>query len=1173
MLTAVGMTFGCCVNGAEVKSDNGEVVSVEQAENQSSSENTVLAYDSESGVGTAQNLNEVATKDENHPNVIQVKAGQTVNFYLDQTRQSELDILSFDFMAADQNVWGIFHLLNGSAAKNATGKDKYKRWFFISQSQFSNFSGMRTDSMGDNKINTEGGKWYHVDSCVDYVGKMCYFYLDGEFLGIIDLDEDMSISEGFQLIHENRADTYVQLDNVKYYQILKQGDVMDIPDNITYPKEVTSYMKITDENLGSNFFGEKIKANLSVTNPYDKTTEFDIDATLVNDNKIEEETINNKVTLKAGETKEIPLEFTAQGYGFYNIEVKSTDNLKKRVCEVEKKISVSVKSDGINPKVGLCNHYAHSGGAPTMEVDYMYGHGTYELDRKTDMLANAGFSLLREEIHWARFERTPGSFVYPEVHQKNDNALKRNGMSRMVILAFGNEAVIEPGVPVTQEQIAKFAEYAKQCALVTKDMDVCFEVWNEYNHIPFNPNGSVEDYVNMLKATYNAVKSVNPNATVYGMGGITYISNMYEWAEEFLKLGGQNYCDGFSIHPYTPSGTAYDAYDVFNKCNDLFEKYGAGDKKIALSEIGWTTADDNVQAYKTVQFAILINDDVDLTVFYVSQEKTNDNLSEKRFGITKAWDISMTYPEEPYAAKAAFVSMANFNKLMKNAKGREEIKAEDTQVAINKFDAGDGNNILVCWSNGAEKNGTLNLNTNSVTVYDMYGNESKYNVVDNKLDINLGTDPVYVKGNFTEVSYSDKPQVSISTKEINTTVNDQKSFNLRKDFDGEARIEVQAPQNIEVAENNGFDGNSAKVVIKVGSERIKDSAIVVSVYRGEDKVSEYTIPITYSDTVSTNVLGSYFRSGRWQYCITVKNNKEQETVSGSVVITEPESLPTAERVVVFDDINAGGYKKLYINIPTDVMDVKTHFKAKVMLDNGEVYDLEDDIYFSSIVYTSNPPKIDGTIEDGEWFKECKFDLKYKSQVAYISPWTNVDWKGSDDVGGSLYGMYDEKYFYFGAEITDDVLGQSDPKNIWANDSIQYAFAPENTASGKRTEYGFGMLNGEAALERYAYVTVDTDITGMFDKNEGMGEIQLKITRDEERKVTIYESRVPWEQIYGPDFNISSQDSLYFSCIVNENDGDGRKGWIEFCPGIGSSKDPSKFINVPLLKKGRMIGME
>ena len=108
MLTAVGLTFGCCVNGAELKSDNGETASVEQTETQKSDGNTFLAYDSESGVGTAQNLTEVTTKNEYHPNVIQVNAGQTVNFYPDEKRQSELDIISFDFMAADQNVWGLF---------------------------------------------------------------------------------------------------------------------------------------------------------------------------------------------------------------------------------------------------------------------------------------------------------------------------------------------------------------------------------------------------------------------------------------------------------------------------------------------------------------------------------------------------------------------------------------------------------------------------------------------------------------------------------------------------------------------------------------------------------------------------------------------------------------------------------------------------------------------------------------------------------------------------------------------------------------------------------------------------------------------------------------------------------------------------------------------------------
>ena len=37
-------------------------------------------------------------------------------------------------------------------------------------------------------------------------------------------------------------------------------------------------------------------------------------------------------------------------------------------------------------------------------------------------------------------------------------------------------------------------------------------------------------------------------------------------------------------------------------------------------------------------------------------------------------------------------------------------------------------------------------------------------------------------------------------------------------------------------------------------------------------------------------------------------------------------------------------------------------------------------------------------------------------------------------------------------------------------------------------------------------------------------------------------------------------------LINDNDGEGRTGWIEYCPGIGNSKDIMEFIKVPLYKE-------
>ena len=42
--------------------------------------------------------------------------------------------------------------------------------------------------------------------------------------------------------------------------------------------------------------------------------------------------------------------------------------------------------------------------------------------------------------------------------------------------------------------------------------------------------------------------------------------------------------------------------------------------------------------------------------------------------------------------------------------------------------------------------------------------------------------------------------------------------------------------------------------------------------------------------------------------------------------------------------------------------------------------------------------------------------------------------------------------------------------------------------------------------------------------------------------------------------------MVFSILVNENDGLGRTGWIEYAGGIGNGKNPGEFIRVKLNRK-------
>lgn len=87
-----------------------------------------------------------------------------------------------------------------------------------------------------------------------------------------------------------------------------------------------------------------------------------------------------------------------------------------------------------------------------------------------------------------------------------------------------------------------------------------------------------------------------------------------------------------------------------------------------------------------------------------------------------------------------------------------------------------------------------------------------------------------------------------------------------------------------------------------------------------------------------------------------------------------------------------------------------------------------------------------------------------------------------------------------------------------------------------------------------------------DDSHALGEIEeyeLEITRD--GVYTIYELKLPWKEVLPQGATISEDRPLGFSLLVNDNDGSGRRGWIEYASGIGLSKDSTLFTYLKLIK--------
>ncbi|MNO01013.1 hypothetical protein D3C81_2210460 [compost metagenome] len=59
--------------------------------------------------------------------------------------------------------------------------------------------------------------------------------------------------------------------------------------------------------------------------------------------------------------------------------------------------------------------------------------------------------------------------------------------------------------------------------------------------------------------------------------------------------------------------------------------------------------------------------------------------------------------------------------------------------------------------------------------------------------------------------------------------------------------------------------------------------------------------------------------------------------------------------------------------------------------------------------------------------------------------------------------------------------------------------------------------------------------------------------------------IPWSALLLAGMTPAPGSDFGFSLLMNDDDGSGRRGWMEYMSGIGSSKDPDAFGDLLLVE--------
>ncbi|UCE46477.1 MAG: cellulase family glycosylhydrolase [Phycisphaerales bacterium] len=264
--------------------------------------------------------------------------------------------------------------------------------------------------------------------------------------------------------------------------------------------------------------------------------------------------------------------------------------------------------------------------------------------RDLDMIADAGFKLIRMDLTWAMVEQDKGIYVFKKLgYDSLTEGCAKRGIRLLYILDYGN-TLYEKGRSVrTQAGREAFAAFAEAAAERYAGRGILWEIWNEPNIKHFwDPQPSVDDYCRLVKLTAPRIKKADPNGLVVA-GATSQIP--FEWLEGCFKKGLLEWIDVLSVHPYRsqPPETVVEDYAELRR---LVERYVPEGKQVPIisgewgySNLNWdqTRLSEQEQAeYLARMFLINLHQGIDVSVWYDwKNDGTNPNEREHQFGVVR----------------------------------------------------------------------------------------------------------------------------------------------------------------------------------------------------------------------------------------------------------------------------------------------------------------------------------------------------------------------------------------------------------------------------------------------------------------------------------------------------------------------------------------------------------
>ncbi|MGW5193792.1 sugar-binding protein [Kribbella sp. NPDC004138] len=757
------------------------------------------------------------------------------------------------------------------------------------------------------------------------------------------------------------------------------------------------------------------------------------------------------------------------------------------------------------------------------------------------LMANGGISTDRDEAFWSAAETTKGVIQFPQRYKDYKAALDANNIDFLNILDYGNTLYYPDEAPATDEQREAFTRYAVAAVDQWGTEHTTYELWNEWNLR--DPNGaakaSPENYVAVLKMVSAAVRAKHPDVKLTGPS-LAVINDWQGWFTKFADLGGLDYVDAVTIHPYVQPLDPEASVTYVNTIRSIMAAHGST-KPIYISEQGWATGtnpsavSEPAQARDLVRGNLLAygNGVARYSSYNFMDSGTDPSNVEHRFGLVRnRLDArGALVPKPSYVATAVLARQIDELPLI----GQTRFGSNGYDVA---FNAGGGQSVHAVWATTPGVVAATAPAGSTVQVTNLYGVETTLTAdAGGHVWVTAGPDPVYLKGAITgpmlpsgRFAMSVGPEIAGDPASGTLTFTNPDSvthaFTVSAggtETSGSVApgATATAPVTYPAQESTGprtysatvtVDGRAVAVISATGTATPPLSVTGSHVLNGSGQgllrfrvtnASSHDLPIAGLDWVSGTASGTLLAD---------------TTVAAHATVQADVSLPDAStwsanlRRTGLADIKASG-KLVPVGAPT--------------------------------VAKRHTVTLDGAIDPA---------VARQPAIALEGTGTPpvTGWGGPSDLSGSLWLTHDDQNLYLSAKVTDDVFSQPNRAgNIWGGDGIQLGMTAGAPGEATSTQEIGVALTDAGPVDTWRWTP--TSRTGTPPG------VQAKVVRDEAAHTTTYEIAVPWSTL-----GFAAEDRLLSATVVlNENDGTGRRGWLTWGKGVAETKNPALFNAVRL----------